>query len=679
MEFLYPGFLWALLAVSVPILIHLFYFRRFRKVYFSNIKFLKEIKDETTNTNKLKNLLILLARILAIVFLVFAFAQPFIPSGDQISKGSAAVSIYIDNSFSMQALSEDVSLIEKARKISRELVEGYSDNSRFQVITNELFGEDLRWTDKKDAIEKIIGIELNPKIQTISNVMNRQSQAFSNIGAENRHVYWISDFQTDVFDTGPELIDTSTSYFAVILQAVREKNLSIDSIYWEQPLILKDYINKLYVQISNNSVQDATDIPLSIEYNGEIMPLGKFDVLAASTETAEVDIRIKDLGWNTGKVSIKDYPMIFDDDYYFAFNVPARINVLNINHGKGPNRQMRTAFASDRFFNYAYSDINQVDYSTFSDYQLIILEDIVSISTGLSGTLINAMKNGVTVLLFPDKNADLSSVNSFLQDAGANVFTEYQEGEFQANRINVNEFVLRNVFDKTSDDIPPIGVKGKYRSSEIQTRNKYNLIQFRNGDSFISRYESGNGQLFVCSSPFATDINDLSRHPDIFVPVMFRMSIAGQGYEEMAHTIGQDKVIQMPRLNLKSDSYLKITREGQEFIPKQISTPGGLLLDEGGNIRQSGIYSVMHGDSLISRVAYNYSRNESKLNYLNAQQISSMMNDNIEVYDRMKKNFDFTKMIVEKQKGIELWKYALLLALIFLAVEIILLRFWKKQ
>jgi hypothetical protein len=678
MEFLYPGFLWALLAVSVPILIHLFYFRRFRKVYFSNIKFLKEIKEETTNTNKLKNLLILLSRILAIIFLVFAFSRPFIPAGDQISKGSAAVSIYIDNSFSMQALSEDVSLIEKAKKIARELVEGYPDNAGFQVVTNELFGEDLRWTDKKDAIEKINSIELNPIVQNISNVLNRQTQAFSNIGAENRHVYWISDFQTGVFDTSPESIDTATNYYAVILQAVREKNLSIDSIYWDQPLILKDYINKLFVQISNNSVQDAKDIPLSIEYNGEIMPLGKFNIRAASTETAEVDIRIKDLGWNTGKVSIKDYPMVFDDDYYFAFNVPATINVLNINHGKGPSRQLRTAFASEKFFNYSYSDINQVDYSTLIDYQLIILEDIVSISTGLASTLINSMKNGVTVMLFPGKNADLASVNSFLQDAGANVLMEYQEGQFEANRINLNEFVLRNVFDKTSDEIPPIAVKGKYKSSEIQTRNKFNLIQFRNGESFMSRYESGNGHLFLSSSPFSPDINDLSKSPDIFIPIMFRMSIAGQGYEEMAYTIGEDKVIQLPRLNLARDSYLKIFGHDQEFIPKQIITPGGLLLDEGGNIRKSGIYSVIYNDSLISKVAYNYSRMESKLDYLNAQQISAMMNDNIEIYDRMKNNFDFTKQVVAKQKGTELWKYALLLVLLFLAIEIILIRFWKK-
>ena len=116
MEFLYPGFLWALTAVAIPVIIHLIYFRRFKKVYFSNIRFLKEIKEETTNTNKLKNLLILLARIFAILFLVLAFAQPYIPQGEKLKSGTTGVSIYIDNSFSMEALSDEVSLLEKAKK-----------------------------------------------------------------------------------------------------------------------------------------------------------------------------------------------------------------------------------------------------------------------------------------------------------------------------------------------------------------------------------------------------------------------------------------------------------------------------------------------------------------------------------------------------------------------------------
>ena len=76
--FLYPAFLWALMAISIPVIIHLFNFRRYKKVYFTNVKFLKELQHESKSKSRLKEILILIARCLAIASLVFAFSQPII-------------------------------------------------------------------------------------------------------------------------------------------------------------------------------------------------------------------------------------------------------------------------------------------------------------------------------------------------------------------------------------------------------------------------------------------------------------------------------------------------------------------------------------------------------------------------------------------------------------------------
>ena len=94
MQFLYPTFLFALAALAIPIIIHLFYFRRFKKVYFTNVRFLKEVKEEKSARSKLRNLLVLAMRLLALAFLVFAFAQPFIPRDEEVKAGVKAVSIF---------------------------------------------------------------------------------------------------------------------------------------------------------------------------------------------------------------------------------------------------------------------------------------------------------------------------------------------------------------------------------------------------------------------------------------------------------------------------------------------------------------------------------------------------------------------------------------------------------
>jgi Na+/H+ antiporter NhaD/arsenite permease-like protein len=116
MKFLFPTFLFALFTIAIPIIIHLFSFRQYKTVYFSNVSFLKDIKKESKNKSRLKQLLILIARILTIIFLVFAFAQPYLPAATDAKKQpNQLIGIYIDNSFSMNALSENGQLLEIAR------------------------------------------------------------------------------------------------------------------------------------------------------------------------------------------------------------------------------------------------------------------------------------------------------------------------------------------------------------------------------------------------------------------------------------------------------------------------------------------------------------------------------------------------------------------------------------
>src|SRR5687768_6356730 len=100
MKFVHPEILYALSALSIPIIVHLFNFRRFKKVLFSNVEFLKEIKLETQSKSKIKHLLILLSRMIAMACIILAFAQPYIPAGNSTTRpGDRAISIYLDNSF----------------------------------------------------------------------------------------------------------------------------------------------------------------------------------------------------------------------------------------------------------------------------------------------------------------------------------------------------------------------------------------------------------------------------------------------------------------------------------------------------------------------------------------------------------------------------------------------------
>ena len=76
MTFINPTALWGLLALSVPILVHLFHFRRYTTVYFSDVRLLSQMEEQRSTKSNLKRLLLLFLRMAAIVLVVMAFAQP---------------------------------------------------------------------------------------------------------------------------------------------------------------------------------------------------------------------------------------------------------------------------------------------------------------------------------------------------------------------------------------------------------------------------------------------------------------------------------------------------------------------------------------------------------------------------------------------------------------------------
>src|SRR5580765_4773390 len=137
MSLVYPSFLWALSALAIPIIIHLFNFRRTTRIYFSNTRFLKQVKEETTQKRRLKQYLVLASRLLFLFFLVIAFAQPFLPAKEQLADQRNIV-IYLDNSFSMSApVSEKTRALDEAIRMATSILELFPSASKYQLITND--------------------------------------------------------------------------------------------------------------------------------------------------------------------------------------------------------------------------------------------------------------------------------------------------------------------------------------------------------------------------------------------------------------------------------------------------------------------------------------------------------------------------------------------------------------
>lgn len=671
MSFVYPQILWALLALAIPIIIHLFSFRRFKKVYFTNVRLLKEIKEEKSTRNKVRNLLVLLSRLLALAFLIFAFAQPFIAKDKSIKAGKNYVSIFVDNSFSMMASSEDVPLIDKAKKKAEEIIEAYSQNDEFQILTHELKGSQQRWTNQENALQAIEEITLSPEVNLLSNVNLKQRQSAPESG--NHITYLISDFQESITNMELEK-DTTLEVNLVPMQSVQEKNVTIDSVWFESVVPSINQNNKLFVRVKNNSNTDEAEIRLSISHNGQNRPEGTMDIPANGTTTDTINLLITEPGWQRMEVKIDDYPIQFDDSYFINFNIKENVKILAINK-QNRNRYLTALFSGLSQFELENVNESLIQYDKFKDYDLIILTGLQRVTSGLAGSLKTFVENGGNLLVFPDANSDKESYNQFLSGLNANTIAEWSEEENNVFKINSAEFVFDNVYTSISKNLKLPITKGNFSFSNFSARGGEYLLQYRNGQNFITKYDRGKGKLYVCAAPLNIEYNDLATNAEVFVPLLYKLSFSASQSEKLAYTIGEDNFTEVKNTSNNNEIIFKIKGE-DEFIPGQTNMGNTTLVNFNDMIKEAGFYDLNLNDEIVKGLAFNFNRLESNLGYLKSDDLSSRYGDAVNILDNTA-NADLSSIIKEKDLGIRFWRWCLILALVFLALETLLLRFWK--
>ncbi len=675
MQFVFPTFLWALAALAIPVIIHLFYFRRFKRVYFTNVKFLREVKEETSMRSRLRNLLVLAMRLLALAFLVFAFAQPFIPQDSEVKAGKKSVSVFVDNSFSMSALSEDVPLLEKGKQRAREVVRAFGIEDRFQILTNDFEGRHQRLVGQEEALGLIDEIEIGPTVRTLSLVTARQQQALATGDAENQSIYLISDFQRNITDL-QNWQDTSVDISLIPLQSVRERNVGIDSAWFEAPVPLLNQNNRLLVRVKNFSDEDLDNVRLTVTYQDQQKPEGVLAIPARTSVIDSVNITVTEPGWQEVTLGITDYPVQFDDEYHLAFSVAEKIRVLAINDATA-DRFLTAALNGLRVFDPTFQSSQGLDYSQFSSYQMIIMEGVQSISSGLAAELQQYVRNGGNLLVFPDRNADLNTYQAFLGAFPANELQAFSEEERTVGGIDTEEFVFNDVFENRSANLRLPVTQGNFPLTRFSGRQEEALLTYRDGSTYLAKYRSDQGRMYLCSAPLDEAYNNLVQNAEVFVPMLYKMAISGGAQRPIAYTIGRDEVVEADHQVNSGELVYKLQGASDEFIPEQRIVGSKVFLGINNQIKEAGFFNLfLTEDEALDRFAFNFSRQESELDYYQVDELNEMVGERVAIINTSN-DAAITTEIEEQSQGIVLWRWCIILALIFLALEILLLRFWK--
>ncbi|NNE26371.1 MAG: VWA domain-containing protein [Saprospiraceae bacterium] len=671
MQFVYPQILWALLALLIPIIIHLFHFRRFKKVYFTNVRLLKEIKEEKSTRNKLRNLLVLLSRLLALAFLIFAFAQPFISRGNEVKTGKNYVSLFIDNSQSMASTLDNIPLLDQAKKKAEEIINAYEATDQFQILTHDLSSAEQRWLNKENSLNALSQVQITSEVNKLANVYNRQLQTQPSDG--NHIIYLISDFQRSIIDQ-PLVVDSLSEVNVIPINAIIENNLAIDSVWFESVVPALNQNNKLQVRIKNYGSEAREDVRLSLIQNGQTRPEGIVSIPAKGSIIDSINLLFTEGGWQNIEIRIDDYPVQFDDSYFINVNVKDQMNVLSISDNQ-LNVYLNAVFKGLNKFQLDYNRSSNIQYDQLSNKDLIIFDNVRTFSSGLMGALKTYLQNGGNVLLFPDRNAEIDSYNQIFNQLGANTMVGWTEEEKDVFRINTEEYIFANVFESISQNIKLPQSTGNFKFNSFSSRGGEFILKYRDGSDYLKKYKIGEGELFVCVSPLDINYNSLANNAEIFVPLIYKIALASNASQKLSFTIGVDNFAEVKN-NASSDEIIYSITGPDAFIPGQTNRGAKTIINFNNMIDKSGHYELILDEEKQLGLAFNYDRTESDLDFYNTSELKDNLGDQINIIDNVVAA-DLGIIIKEKDKGVILWRWCLILALIFLGIETLLLRFWK--
>ena len=677
MKFLYPEFLWALTLLAVPIIIHLFNFKRYKTLYFSSLTFVKHVDQKTKSTQTLKHLLVLASRILAFIFLVLAFAQPYFSSNpDAATADNQVIAFYIDNSFSMQARGGDGELLSEARENAREIIQKSPLDTRFIVATNDFTGSEERILSRIEAFEKLDMIDFTPIARSIDEVVEWQNRIFEQEELLQSTIQYVlfSDFQRVAPLSNKTEKLRNVALYPVHLHAENKDNLYIDSVWFTSPVHKINTTNELNMRIGNfsNSLIENAEVQIEIgDYKKTIF----VEVPANQKQVSTVSFADKTTGIKKGRVHIIDDHILFDDTYYISYEVRQHTNVLILN-GEDAVENIGAVLSLDDYYTVHSTSITQITKEDFAGKDMVFINGCNQLSTGVTRYLTEFSETGGSVALFTGTSPTSGEWNNLLTALELSTVGSSITSGTKINLLNFDDPFFAGVFDTKPDRLNLPSVSKVYRNTP--NSKSISLIELQNGTSLFS-YSNKGGNNFMFYSSLDPSFGNFTKDA-LFSTLVLRMCEMSQRTSPLSITIGNESRYPIYS-EILNDVPIHIKNETTDIIPPNFQISGTNYISLSGvattEALRAGNYDLF-SSKVVGAISLNYNGQESLLTtYSEAEITEHFTARGIENINYAEIGNSSQLSTVDINKPFSYWKICIILTLIFVGVEMLLIRFLK--
>ena len=641
MQFKHPEILYFLFLLVIPILVHLFQLRRFKIEYFTNVKLLKELQIQTRKSAKIKKWLLLATRLLLLICLILAFAQPFFDAKDTTNKSNELI-ILVDNSFSMQAKGAKGELLKRS---IQELLEELPENQQFSLLTNsEVFWD----TDIKSIQKELLNLKYSATPFQLDYLINQVEIKKKNT---KKDYVIITDAIQSESKKALDLAENNVVYF-IQPEAQNKTNISIDKV------LISNVLDQFYeLKITLKAFGETeNEVPLSVFSNNKAIAktIAKFE-----SATTEIAITIPKTDFH-GTVSIEDNSLSYDNKYYISISKPKKAYIIAIGTSD-KNNFLSRIFTTDEF-NFISTDLTTLDYNQIENQDAIILNELEDLPIALGTTLKSFYEKGGSIVFIPNTKNTTSQLNTFAKNFGGFGYSKLLTSGKQITKINFDHPLYQTVFEKKVTNFQYPNTKESFGLSGVTT-----ILQYEDNSVFVGSTTNRLGMFYAFSAPINKKNSNFQNAP-LIVPTLYNMG-QNQGKTGInAFTISENENLIL-ETSLAKDEVVSIQKEGYSFIPMQQLLNAKCKLSFGDYPEVAGNFDVMKGKNSLKKISFNYTRTESDLT-----QISTA---NFENFTKINNISTALNDIASERTSNEIWKWFIFATLLLLITELLIQKFVK--
>lgn len=691
MTFLNPLLLLGLAAAAIPILVHLFNFRRPRRVVFSSLAFLRELEKSTMQRVRVQQWLLLALRILALAFLALAFARPVVEGlgGGALGRSNASVLLLLDNSRSMQFRDAQGAYFDQAKALATGLVEGLEEGDELYLLpmAADPVQRPAAFRSRAALLDAVAALEIENGTRPLGEALDRAAALLESATHPTREIYVVSDFQASLLsDSARTPVPFDGRVVLLPVGGRPQANVSVAGVEVTSRIVEAGQPVSVVATLVNHGREVLSDYGATVTLDGRSVARNTATLPPGVPTSVAFTFTPDARGWLGGEVRIE--ADVFEDDNAraFALHVPEARQVLVVRGAGAATRYLEIALspalaAGEGAFRVTALPEAQLAATDLAAFDAVVLAGPSALSSGEAQALARFVEGGGGVLAFPSEAT--AALNALLAQTGGGTLgaatppAETPVATF--GQVDREHPVFAGVFDAARGQVeqPDLYRYAPYRSGGGAETT---LIELAGGQPFLQEIRHGSGAVLLFTTALDRSWTDLPTR-GLFVPLLYRglfYLAASDGVQGEALRAGEPARLQIG--GRQDGAALELVAPGgASYVLAQRPLFGSTLLETGEALTEMGVYTLRRGAEVVRRVAVNLDPRESDPAGLSGAEAREKVTavtglEPLVVSTGEGRSERVQAALAGASGGREIWNILLWVALLFLAAEMIVAR-----